>query len=1150
MKFMKLFTLVFLTVLLIGSVSAWDFDNVKSYDEETKTVSIVNAFGLGDVIARIKLNTPLEYNVGVGYQKVAEFTITQSYDGTYDNALDKMDFYNVGLGMEKFERNFDYKYKTIETYEVESCSYIDNKTIDKCSMIEHERVVWNEYTGKDVLKGDITIGVFTNTVEGEKVEWIPTYYGIEIEEWATWTAGLNTDLYIYYNMEEASSNTGIVLDQIDHKNGTNILAVNVTGKVDYGYWLPANSAIGILNLPYTSIILGTGSASNPDKISIYDGSDWLKDTTTTLSDNTWFHVAVITDGTTLQLYINGAWKINFTTAVPTGSLSMWANITNTGVDGTTIFKDYLGAYQIGHSTNANTRTVDEFGWWNRTLSPTEITQLYNGGTGITWTDVFIVNSPLVDLVSPINAFNSTSRTVTFNTTVTDNSQVYNVSLYLNGTLNETNSSHFNGTYAFTKSISEGFHNWSIIAYDNNTQINISETRNFTVDTSPTIYVVSPPANNTNYTTSTVYFNATTDLAVDYWIVNYNGTNLTLSNINTSLEVEDGSHRLFLYANNSLSGVFGVNDSIYFNVDATLPIIVINSGDSVEDYGNYSSNHTINFTATDSNIDYCILNYHGVNTTIAGCLSGVLNSTEINETTGFSNATIWVNDTFGNWNSTYFEWDYRIFEGSQHYVSPVVEGTTNLFQVNLTSNSTVTQGYLYYNGSRYLGTISSVGDVYVVQRNHVAPVVDSQTNFTFFWDLTTGDGYKYNLTDQNQTVNPLVVNSTCSAGMYLIYNFTLVNELTQDLISEEANNTMVKTDMYIYSSGRTTTIAHYYHEFEKTNYSAICMDNNLSTGSVYSVDVQVEYDGDAFANEMYYIEKYNLNESSMAQNITLYDLPDAQAQDFKIVVRDTTYLPLSSALIEIQRKYIENGTYYIVELPKTDAQGLATASLQLNDAIYNFYVYEDGTLKSSFLNVNAICHASAITTCEIDLTSPISAVNIYDYEEGDDFNFTIGYNSTTRIVSSVFAIPSGVPSTVNLTVISENTLSTSVCTDTLLSASGTLSCVVPASFGNSTISASLYKDDVEQGYGNIKLDQDASDIYGGVLIFLGFLVFITLLGIGMSDNPIVTVVFLMVSVIVMMALNLINNTGYIGATATFLFFAICVVLVLIKASRRN
>ena len=42
-------------LLIVGSVSAWDWDNVKSYDSEKKEVTITNALGLGSDLAKYKL---------------------------------------------------------------------------------------------------------------------------------------------------------------------------------------------------------------------------------------------------------------------------------------------------------------------------------------------------------------------------------------------------------------------------------------------------------------------------------------------------------------------------------------------------------------------------------------------------------------------------------------------------------------------------------------------------------------------------------------------------------------------------------------------------------------------------------------------------------------------------------------------------------------------------------------------------------------------------------------------------------------------------------------------------------------------------------------------------------------------------------------
>ena len=63
-------------ILLVGSVSAFDFDNIGSYDEKTKTMKIKNVFGLGEDILEATLNSEQhEVIIWLGYVKVGEFEI-------------------------------------------------------------------------------------------------------------------------------------------------------------------------------------------------------------------------------------------------------------------------------------------------------------------------------------------------------------------------------------------------------------------------------------------------------------------------------------------------------------------------------------------------------------------------------------------------------------------------------------------------------------------------------------------------------------------------------------------------------------------------------------------------------------------------------------------------------------------------------------------------------------------------------------------------------------------------------------------------------------------------------------------------------------------------------------------------------------------
>ena len=81
-------------MLLIGNVSALDFDNSKTYDSVKREATIKNAFGLGAEIAKIRLASELDVKVIPGKDRlVAEFDIINNED--YLNVFKAMEFFNV-----------------------------------------------------------------------------------------------------------------------------------------------------------------------------------------------------------------------------------------------------------------------------------------------------------------------------------------------------------------------------------------------------------------------------------------------------------------------------------------------------------------------------------------------------------------------------------------------------------------------------------------------------------------------------------------------------------------------------------------------------------------------------------------------------------------------------------------------------------------------------------------------------------------------------------------------------------------------------------------------------------------------------------------------------------------------------------------------
>jgi RHS repeat-associated protein len=85
-----------------------------------------------------------------------------------------------------------------------------------------------------------------------------------------------------------------------------------------------------------------------------------------LTTNTWYHIVVTKSGTTVTFYINGS-------LLDSGTLA-FSNIADSNADVRT-------GRGWGGSTSANAK-VDEVGMWNRALTASEVTQLYNSGSGL------------------------------------------------------------------------------------------------------------------------------------------------------------------------------------------------------------------------------------------------------------------------------------------------------------------------------------------------------------------------------------------------------------------------------------------------------------------------------------------------------------------------------------------------------------------------------------------------------------------------------------------------------------------------------------------------------------------------------------------------------------------------------------------------
>ena len=194
---------------------------------------------------------------------------------------------------------------------------------------------------------------------------------------------------------------------------------------------------------------------------------------------------------------------------------------------------------------------------------------------------------------------------------------------------------------------------------------------------------------------------------------------------------------------------GFGENRTFSIDITSPSINITFPTTSIDYGFFGENITLNWTATDTNLESCWYNYNNTNTTIT---CGDKNSSLIIET-GNQTITFYANDSGSNEANYTRSWVYKLFENSRSFNTSSAETSTEGFRINITAtgSQTVTAN-LSYNGTIYPGTkVGNNSQMEFYKDFGSLPEISTSTatNHSFFWEVYYGT-QNINTTANNQT----------------------------------------------------------------------------------------------------------------------------------------------------------------------------------------------------------------------------------------------------------------------------------------------------------------------------------------------------------------------------------------------------------------
>jgi len=614
---------VFALFILLVSISSYFVfateTNTKSYDSSTRTVTIISS---NVEIAKIKLDTPTVYNVIPGRDRlVAEFTINNS-EVYNQGVLDKMKFYNVQDNNKSITRTFTYKYKVlIGTREIPEYDKIclediveKNGSISKnCStyfvgMNKENIHDWKEFKPEELSSfksGLTTIGIYTDVLENDYVEWVPTLYGVEITEWGIWVDSFNNGLVAYYSFDPLSEGLDSKVNDVAGLTLIGTMGTGVNGKRQNGTLNSGNqcysTATAVWNETYfvNGVTMCAWTNFTGNEGAIFN-----------LGGYTYMHSEISLTG---RVMFGGAGVIYPVSNRPDGSnYAFVCGSFNKSLDGTSgkAIVYFNGVNEAtgtqDHSWGGTNKIMyvggepgsqcgrdgagymfDEFMLWNRTLTTAEISSLYDSGTG-TFYEATIDNPPTITLNSPENYANFSANPVAFNCTAQDDKIIQNVSLWINGEINYTLT---DGVDNYTelyieRTWGDGIYNWTCSAYDSASQIVGGINRTLMIDTIPpqtTIPIITPqnPTTNDNLQCyATLTDNIQTNLTA-YWKWYKNGVNYLSG---TTESITDGANSLItmLDAGNTTRGenwiceitpYDGIN---YGNVSNSTAVTILNS----------------------------------------------------------------------------------------------------------------------------------------------------------------------------------------------------------------------------------------------------------------------------------------------------------------------------------------------------------------------------------------------------------------------------------------------------------------------------------------------------------------------------------------------------------------------------------------------
>lgn len=407
---------------------------------------------------------------------------------------------------------------------------------------------------------------------------------------------------------------------------------------------------------------------------------------------------------------------------------------------------------------------------------------------------------------------------------------------------------------------------------------------------------------------------------------------------------------------------------------------------------------------------------------------------------------------------------------------------------------------------------------------LTPNITSTTTIGFSWNVSILGGTNYTYF-ANHTVTSIAL-LNCSAGFTPVVNVSVFYESMYPLLLTSDFRYVA----YVYFNNDYSNPYVVNSAWNDSTSFAICIN---TSGVNYTYDLYAQYYADGGFNERIYLYKQN-------GNTTLYMYAGnyngtTETLVLNLNVKDNSYLTYRNIVGHLERYYISEDTWRIVQWDKSDEYGRMIFNVREKDTDYRlkFYDTSNNLLKSTdvmkFYCVGGYCDL-------VQIISPTSTTT------ANNLSIINSYNNVSQVVTTSWTDVSNLTSSLRIYVTKETFQhSIIICNTTGTGSSGLVVCDTSAY--NGTIGVRVYStaspERAVYTYFFNKVEQSLMNILGTKEgSFWGGMFMVAIASFGVVVSPVVGMVLAIFGLIILSFLGMVT---FISTTMIILVIIVAVVL---------